>query len=123
MQNFRDFESMADAARRLLAKMDERKRMKAAGSLGVKPVQIADQPMSPAEEGPHQSDQGVRTLDGAVPITVAREKVSYGYAIRFGRAASGYEPVSLRPNGRTRPVTPDGTVGADRANRHALEDW
>ncbi|PAQ03700.1 hypothetical protein CIT25_04070 [Mesorhizobium mediterraneum] len=72
-KDWRETESLEDAARRLLAKMDERANAKkqAGGKLG--PALIAYPALKLEKEGPGQSDRGVRTLNGPVPIAAAGE--------------------------------------------------
>jgi len=118
-KDWRETESTSDAVRRLTAIIDERNARKtkaAVGKLGTAPIQES-QAHVPArnweKEGPHQSDKGVRTLNGEVPIASAGRSGSRGCE-KGGRAAFMGE---LRTNGCAHP-DPDDTIGyTDRTQR------
>ena len=105
--------------------IDERKAKKASGSLNS-PEKFADQPArslaSADERADGENDQGVSTFDRRPQLTDNREEVAGGSRMRADARLNSRETGVLRTNGCARPVTPDVTIGADRANRHALED-
>jgi hypothetical protein len=126
-KDFRDFETLGDAARRLIGVMDERaKKRKAAGGLGVDRHQFADRPMSPDENGPSESDRGSGSLDRSGQLAPVREGTGDHTAERGGNDSGlewGGGHVDFRRNFRgnkdtTRP-TLDEPLLADRAKRHA----
>jgi len=144
-KGWRELESTEDAARRLLAVLDERsKRETLAGSVRLGPAEIADQPaVSPAEaEKGGGQNSGANSVGSAALKSSGRQSThaegrngsdhtakvlrgdGSGLEMKGGRATfSGCEPVSFEvSNGRTRPITPDFAVGTDRANRYAPED-
>ena len=83
---------MEAAARRLLAEWDERiAKKKASERLNQGSERIESQARVPAhsweKEGPGQSDKGVRTLDGQVPIADAGGCCA-GWEIRCGQVVA-----------------------------------
>src|SRR5690349_11196803 len=89
-KDWREYETMEDAARRLIGVMDERAKRKAAGSLGVEPAEILNRPLSPDENGPSESDRGSGSLDRSGQLTPVREDTGDHAAARGGNG-SGLE--------------------------------
>lgn len=120
-RNWRETESISDAVRRLCRAIDERKERRASGAQS--PEQIAYPDVSPSgERADGENDHGVSTFDRRPQLTDNLEEVAGGSRMKADARLNSRETGVLRTNGCARPVTPDVAIGADRANRHALED-
>lgn len=132
-RNWREAESMEDAARRLLAELDERaKRKDLAGRVMLEPAQIADQPtvsLVKAEKWPapskgvHAQGAGQHTTQGEDCVDHTARKEGTGQRIGIGgRADFSGGCFSFRGGKDTARPTLDEPLLAERANRHAPED-
>jgi|SRR6185369_5404319 len=132
--NWRETESMEDAARRLIGVLDERAKKRkhlAGGCMG--PAEIADRPLSPDENADGASARGSGALKRRPQSTPVREDTG-DHAAERGGNSSGLEfdgraefstlgfVQSFSFQGTARP-TPDDFLEEGRSReRHAPED-
>jgi len=105
-KGWRDEETMEDAAKRLLAELEQRVEKRRLAGGHVRPAEIADRPLSPDENAEDGSHRGSGRLDRPPHTVVAREEADNGMGADGVKVVEGPDDVLKRPSANQRRFDP-----------------